>query len=91
MALSDLWSELKRKSIVGDLGDRLRALPLVRRFRYLHSQATPLISLELLPKLKASRDDWLRSVPKGEASFRAPSRAILPGSGIDGTKRVKVM
>lgn len=124
MALSDLWSELKFKTIAGDAGDKFRSLPLIQRFQYLHTQATPVITLELLPKLKAGREDWLRSAPKtailakstativsptpGQLLFKvrsrlglvdvisgqpvaAPSsRAILPGSNIDG-KRVRVM
>lgn len=84
MAISDLWDELKRKTVAGDLGDRIRSLPLVQRFRYLHTQPTPVISFELLPKLKASRQDWLASTPKAESGptpglllFRLRSRLGL--------------
>jgi hypothetical protein len=75
--LTDIWSSIKGRTVAGDLGDRIRALPLVQRFRYLHTQAAPAISLELLPKLKASRQDWLASAPKGEASSVGWSPGLL--------------
>jgi len=59
MALSDIWSELKRKTVAGDLSDKLRNRPYIQSLGFISRRNEPVLTLDLVPAIKTLRTNLI--------------------------------